>query len=180
MNNFFYARLAAENIKKNRQIYIPYIITCTITIAFYYIMKSLSLNSGLSELIGGETINYTLGLGCRVIMIFSVIFLFYTNSFLMKRREKEFGLFHILGMEKKHLMRVVGMETIYIALISLGIGLLFGIALDKVMFLIILRIVGTEIPLGFYISTKAMVSTGILFSVIFLIIFLSSALDAST
>ena len=75
MNNFFYARLAAENIKKNRQIYIPYIITCTITIAFYYIMKSLSLNSGLSELIGGETINYTLGLGCRVIMIFSVIFL---------------------------------------------------------------------------------------------------------
>ena len=174
MNNFFYARLAAENIKKNRQIYIPYIITCTITIAFYYIMKSLSLNSGLSELIGGETINYTLGLGCRVIMIFSVIFLFYTNSFLMKRREKEFGLFHILGMEKKHLMRVVGMETIYIALISLGIGLLFGIALDKVMFLIILRIIGTEIPLGFYISTKAMVSTGILFSVIFLIIFLNT------
>lgn len=175
MNNFFYARLAANNIQKNRQIYIPYIITCTITIAFYYIMKSLSLNSGLSELIGGETINYTLGLGCRVIMIFSVIFLFYTNSFLMKRREKEFGLFHILGMEKKHLMRVVGMETIYIALISLGIGLLFGIALDKVMFLIILRIIGTEIPLGFYISTKAMVSTGILFSVIFLIIFLNTA-----
>lgn len=174
MNNFFYARLAANNIRKNRQIYIPYIITCTITIAFYYIMKSLSLNSGLSELIGGETINYTLGLGCRVIMIFSVIFLFYTNSFLMKRREKEFGLFHILGMEKKHLMRVVGMETVYIALISLGIGLLFGIALDKVMFLIILRIVGTEIPLGFYISTKAMVSTGILFSVIFLVIFLNT------
>lgn len=174
MNNFFYARLAANNIRKNRQIYIPYIITCTITIAFYYIMKSLSLNSGLSELIGGETINYTLGLGCRVIMIFSVIFLFYTNSFLMKRREKEFGLFHILGMEKKHLMRVVGMETVYIALISFGIGLLFGIALDKVMFLIILRIVGTEIPLGFYISTKAMVSTGILFSVIFLIIFLNT------
>lgn len=174
MNNFFYARLAANNIQKNRQIYIPYIITCTITIAFYYIMKSLSLNSGLSELIGGETINYTLGLGCRVIMIFSVIFLFYTNSFLMKRREKEFGLFHILGMEKKHLMRVVGMETVYIALISLGIGLLFGIALDKVMFLIILRIVGTEIPLGFYISTKAMVSTGILFSVIFLVIFLNT------
>lgn len=175
MTSFFYARLAASNIKKNRQIYFPYIITCIITIAFYYIMKSLSLNSGLDSLYGGGTIRVTLGFGCNVVMIFAVIFLFYTNSFLMKRREKEFGLFHILGMEKKHLMRVTGMETIYIAILGLGFGFLFGIILDKVMFLLILRVLGREVPLGFYISGEAVSSTIILFLVIFFLIFLNTA-----
>jgi putative ABC transport system permease protein len=174
MNNFFYARLAANNIQKNRRIYIPYIITATITIAFYYIMKSLSLNQGLSNLIGAATISYTLGLGCRVIMIFAVIFLFYTNSFLMKRREKEFGLFHILGMEKKHLMRVAGIETFYIALLALAMGFLFGIALDKVMYLVILRILRADVSLGFYISKEAIVSTICLFAGIFFLIYLNT------
>ena len=175
MTNFFYARLAASNIKKNRQIYFPYIITCIITIAFYYIMKSLSLNDGLDSLYGGGTIRITLGLGCNVIMIFAVIFLFYTNSFLMKRREKEFGLFHILGMEKKHLMRVTGMETLYIAILGLGFGFLFGIVLDKVMFLLILRVLGREVSLGFHISGEVISSTAILFLGIFLLIFLNTA-----
>lgn len=175
MTNFFYARLAASNIKKNRQIYFPYIITCIITIAFYYIMKSLSLNDGLDSLYGGSTIRYTLELGCNIVMIFAVIFLFYTNSFLIKRREKEFGLFHILGMEKKHLMRVVGIETLYIAVLGLGFGFLFGIILDKVMFLLILRMLGREISLGFYISGKAISSTIVLFLVIFFLIFLNTA-----
>lgn len=174
MNRLFYARLAANNIRKNRQIYIPYIITCTITIAFYYIMKSLSLNDGLSNLIGAVTINYTLSLGCRVIMVFSVIFLFYTNIFLMKRREKEFGLFHILGMEKKHLMYMVGIETAYIALLAMGMGFIFGFALDKAMYLLILRILDTEISLGFYISGNAVISTVILFAVIFFLIYLNT------
>lgn len=175
MSSFFYARLAASNIKKNRQIYVPYIITCIITIAFYYIMKSLSLNEGLDSLYGGGTIRQTLGLGCNVVMIFAVIFLFYTNSFLMKRREKEFGLFHILGMEKKHLMRVTGIETLYIALLGLSFGFLFGIVLDKTMFLLILRVLGREVSLGFYISREAIVSTITLFLAIFFLIFLNTA-----
>lgn len=174
MANFFYARLAASNIKKNRQIYFPYIITCIITIAFYYIMKSLSLNEGLDTLYGGGTIRYTLELGCNVVKIFAVIFLFYTNSFLMRRREKEFGLFHILGMEKKHLMRVAGIETLYIAALGLGFGFLFGIVLDKVMFLLILRVLGREISLGFYISREAISSTVILFLIIFFLVFLNT------
>lgn len=138
-------------------------------------MKSLSLNDGLDSLYGGGTIRQTLGLGCNVVMIFAVIFLFYTNSFLMKRREKEFGLFHILGMEKKHLMRVTGMETFYIAILGLGFGFLFGIVLDKVMFLLILRVLGREVSLGFYISREAIISTIILFLAIFFLIFLNTA-----
>lgn len=175
MTNFFYARLAASNIKKNRQIYFPYIITCIITIAFYYIMKSLSLNKGLDSLYGGGTIRITLGLGCNIVQIFAVIFLFYTNSFLMKRREKEFGLFHILGMEKKHLMRVVGTETLYIAILGLGFGFLFGIALDKVMFLLILKVLGREISMGFYISGEVIFSTVLFFLALFFLIFLNAA-----
>lgn len=174
MNNFFYARLAANNIKKNGQIYFPYIITCIITISFYYIMKSLSLNEGLDSQWGGDTIKITLGLGCKIIILFSVIFLFYTNSFLMKRREKEFGLFHILGMEKKHLMRVVGIETLYIAILGLGFGFLFGIVLDKAMFLLILKILGREISLGFYVSKEAILSSIAFFMGIFFLLFLNT------
>lgn len=137
-------------------------------------MKSLSLNEGINDLWGGATVSYTLGLGCKVVMIFAAVFLFYTNSFLMKRREKEFGLFHVLGMEKKHLMKVVGLETIYIGIVSLAIGFLFGMALDKVMFLVLLRLLDTEIPLGFYISKEAILSTIVLFGVIFALIFLNA------
>lgn len=129
----------------------------------------------LTAYTAGGTIRQTLGLGCNIVMIFAVIFLFYTNSFLMKRREREFGLFHILGMEKKHLMRVTGIETLYIALLGLGFGFLFGIVLDKTMFLLILRVLGREISLGFYISREAIVSTITLFLAIFLLIFLNTA-----
>ena len=73
----------------------------------YYIIHSLSNNKGISTLVGSDTISITLGLGNRITAIFAIIFLFYTNSFLIKRRKKEFGLFNILGMEKKHLSRVI-------------------------------------------------------------------------
>lgn len=97
MRNMFYPHLAANNIKNNSKTYIPYILTCVFTVAMYYIMSSLALNEGLKGVMGSETVTYTLGLGRNVIAIFAVIFLFYTNSFLMKRRKKEFGLFNILA-----------------------------------------------------------------------------------
>lgn len=125
MNKFFYFKLAAMNINKNRKTYIPYILTCIITVAMYYIITSLSLNEGLLSLPGASTIASTLFLGSRIVAIFAVIFLFYTNSFLVKRRKKEFGLYNILGMEKKHLSRVIGLETLYIAVIGLICGLGF-------------------------------------------------------
>lgn len=100
MSAMFYPKLAASNLKKNARTYIPYIITCILTVSMYYIMKSLSLNKGLNDILGSETVEYTLNLGSNIIAIFAFIFLFYTNSFLNKNRKKEFGLFNILGMEK--------------------------------------------------------------------------------
>lgn len=174
MNNVFYPKLAANNIKKNSKTYIPYILTCIFTAAMYYIIHSLSNNEGISTLVGSDTISITLGLGNNITAIFAIIFLFYTNSFLIKRRKKEFGLFNILGMEKKHLLRVIGYETLYIALISLILGIAIGILLDKLMYLSVLKLMGVEISLGFYISWSSILSTIILFSIIFFIIFMNS------
>lgn len=118
----------------------------------YYIITSLSLNEGLLSLPGASTIASTLFLGSRIVAIFAVIFLFYTNSFLVKRRKKEFGLYNILGMEKKHLSRVIGLETLYIAVIGLICGLGLGVLLDKAMYLLILKLIDMPVALGFYFS----------------------------
>lgn len=174
MNNCFYLKLAAGNLKKNGKTYIPFILTCVMTVAVYYIAKSLSLNPGLSKMAGGATLSYTLFLGSVIAALFSLIFLFYTNSFLIRRRKKEFGLFNILGMEKFHLARTMAWETLYVAAISLTGGLILGIALDKAMFLLISRIIGAAVPLGFFLSGKAVKTTLVLFGVIFLLIFLYS------
>lgn len=100
MSKFFYVKLAITNIRKNGKTYYPYILTCMGTVSMYYIMHFLSLNEGLDNMAGGNSLKTILNLGTYVVAIFSVIFLFYTNSFLVKRRKKEFGLFNILGMEK--------------------------------------------------------------------------------
>lgn len=173
----FFCKLAANNIKKNGKIYFPYVITCILTVAMFYMVKSLSLNPGLTKMRGAATLILILYLGSKIVAIFSFFFLFYTNSFLIKRRKKEFGVFNILGMEKKHLARVIGWETIYVILISLTAGLILGIAFDKVMYLLITKMTGNEITLGFFLSKEAIFSTIGLFCIIFCIIFLYEILQ---
>ena len=97
MNKFFYPKLAITTIKKNGKVYFPYMITCIGSIVMFYIMHSISINTGLDVMNGGEQLKIILNLGKWVIAIFSVIFLLYTNSFLIKRRKKELGLYNILG-----------------------------------------------------------------------------------
>ena len=97
MNKLFYPKLALTNIKKNSKTYIPFLLTCIITIALFYDICSLAGNSGLDSMPGAGEMRMMLILGTYVVGFFAIIFLFYTNSFLMKRRKKEFGLFNILG-----------------------------------------------------------------------------------
>ena len=170
MSKFFYFRLALTNIKQNRKTYGPYLLTCTITAAMYYLIHSLANNPGFGT---GET-HAVLGLGVRITAIFAVVFLFYTNSFLLKRRKKEFGLYNILGMEKKHLSRVIFWETFDVAACSLALGILAGVLLDRLMFLIILRLVQADISLDYQLSLRPVLSVLILFGVIYLVIFLNS------
>ena len=174
MSGIFYPKLALTNIRKNAKTYLPYMLTCIFTIAMYYIMKSLSLNEGLNDMLGASTVAYTLELGSNIIGIFAIIFLFYTNSFLTKNRKKEFGLFNILGMEKKHIAKVIGFESLYTTLISLTGGFTVGILLDKLMYVAVSRLIKADISLSFYISEKAILSTLILFGILFFLIFLNS------
>lgn len=174
MNKLFYIRLAGQNIRKNAGTYIPYICTCVITIMMFYVIKSLSVNPGLGAVYGGAAIVAILYLGVYVIGLFSLIFLFYTNSFLVKRRKKEFGLFNILGLEKKHLIRLLFLENLYVALFSVFTGILLGILLDKAMFLLITKLLGVPVTLGFFVSGKVIAATAAFFCGIFVLIFLKS------
>lgn len=175
MNKGFFPKLAANNIRKNSKTYIPYLLTCIMTVAVFYIVKSLSLNPGLEKMVGAQTLMYTMSMGSWVTALFAFIFLFYTNSFLIKRRKREFGVFNILGMEKRHLAQTMAWESLYVTLIGLVGGLILGIALDKVMFLVITKAIGGEIALGFFISEKAIETTVVFFIIVFFLIFLNTA-----
>lgn len=170
MNNRFFSKLAASNIKKNGKAYIPYILSCVMTVALFYIVKSLSYNPGLKNMVGSSTMMTMMSMCSVIIALFAIVFLFYTNSFLMKRRKKEFGVFNILGMEKSHIAKTMAWENFYVTLISIVGGLVIGIALDKAMFLLIAQVLNEEISLGFFISDKAIISTILMFCVIFLLI----------
>ena len=179
MTKGFFPKLAAGNIRKNGRTYVPYIVSCIITVAMYYIICSLSVNPGLNNMMGAEPLMYMLNLGTWIVAIFSVIFLFYTSSFIIKRRKREFGLYNILGMEKFHLAITMGWESLITAAISIGAGLILGIVLDKVMYMILLKILGAAVPLGFFVSPAIILKTVILFAVIFLLIFLNSVRQIS-
>ena len=174
MKRFFYAKIALTNLKKNRQTYFPYLLTCIATIMMFYIMSSLSTNSALNKMRGGATMKIVLIFGSVIVGIFAVLFLFYTNSFLVKRRKKEFGLYYILGMEKRHISRVMLWETIYTAILSLLFGIACGILFSKLVFLGLLKILKMNVVIGVEISAFTLAETVGLFAVIFLLIFFNS------
>ena len=143
----------------------------------YYMVSSLSMNPNMMNMIGGDVMQQILSLGIYVITVFAVIFLFYTNSFLIKRRKREFGLFNILGMEKKHLSIVIALESIIVFLVSMVLGIGIGILLDKAFYLLIAKMLNASIALGFYISYQSIVNSIILFLIIFVLMYLFSLIQ---
>lgn len=177
MSKTFYFRLAFDNLKKNAKMYIPFVLSCILTIMMYYMVSSLSMNPNMMNMIGGDIMQQILSLGIYVITVFAVIFLFYTNSFLIKRRKREFGLFNILGMEKKHLSIVIALESIIVFLVSMVLGIGIGILLDKSFYLLIAKMLNASIALGFYISYQSIVNSIILFLIIFVLMYLFSLIQ---
>jgi len=169
MNKSFYFRLAGVNLKKNAKIYIPYILTCIGTIMMFYILLFIAKNDGLSVMKGSDQLKMVMNLGSIVIGIFSVIILLYTNSFLIKRRKKELGLFNILGMEKKHIAGIMAIESLYVSVFSLVFGICGGILFSKLMLMLLLKLLKFKIPFGFEISPFALTVTLCLFAAIFLL-----------
>lgn len=174
MKNNVYFKLSLDNIKKNKQIYLPYILSTILSIFMLYILHSLGNNPGLAKMSGGGEMKGILLFGVIVMMLFVVVFLFYTNSFIIKRRKKEFGLYGILGMEKKHVSIVVLYETLIILAVSLIIGLSVSIILDKLLFLSVVKMLKANVPFGFYISYSSIIFTSIFIIALFFVIFLNS------
>ena len=178
--NLFYSKFALNNLVKNKRFILPYIFSAVFTIASFYILTSLSLGKNLDKLPQGiSATKQVLSLGVIVIAIFSAIFLFYTYSFLIKRRVREFGLYSVLGMTKKQIARILILETIFIAVITLVFGLAFGLLFDKLMLLVLLKLFTAGVSFGFIITPIAVFLTILLFGGIFFLLLIYTVIKIS-
>ena len=165
----FYWKLAFTNLKGNRRVYLPYLLSSVGIIMMFYSISALGQGIDQGALYGGTTVASMMGLGVFVIGLFAVLFLFYTNSFIIKRRKKELGLYNILGMEKRHIAHILFRETLLIAVCSLALGLGLGIVFSRVLFWLLGLLLGTDLAVAFVIPVSAITSTLGLFGLIFLL-----------
>lgn len=174
MKKGFYPKLAFDGIRKNKKMYLPYILTSIGMVMMYYIIIFLQFSQSIKDAVQSSTVSEILGLGSWVIAIFSCIFLFYTNSFLIKRRKKEFGLYNILGMDKHNLGIILFWETLIIAVISLVIGLAAGIVFSKLAELIFLNLLKSDVTFDLTVSSQGIGLCAIIFTVINILLFFNS------
>ena len=167
-----YTKLAITNIKNNRQFYFPYLLTGIITVAMFYIMCALESNPGIQSMPGANDLGLILRLGIGVIGIFAVIFLFYTNSFIIKRRKKELGIYNILGMEKRHIAKILSKEAFFTAIIAIGGGLVTGVLFHKLACMLLYRMIGFNGGITFSFSKKGVMITAILFAIVYLLTYI--------
>ncbi len=179
MKNSIFPRLAADTIRKNGKLYVPYIISCIGMVMMYFIIHSLSRSPLVIEMPHGDNARMVLSLGKFVVLIFSAIFLLYTNSFLIRRRDKEFGLYNVLGMNKRDIAKVLFFESLYISGISLVAGIGLGTLLTKVFELILLNFTHSEVTFTFTFSTEALLFTVGFFILVFFILFIKSLFKIS-
>lgn len=174
MTKYLYPRLAVNSIKKNKRLYLPYILTSAGMVMMFYIISFLANGSALDNVTGGNIMQQTLTFGYIVIAVFSLIFLFYTNSFLIRRRKKEFGLYNILGMGKWNLGRVLVWESIVVSLISIVSGLFCGILFSKLAELAMIKVLHAENNFALNIEWTSVKYTVIVFAAIFLFLLINT------
>ena len=160
----FYPKLAVQSIRKNGKIYFPYIITCIGMVMMFYIITFLSSSHSIEHMAGGKDIQQILSFGVGVIAIFSVIFLFYSSSFVAKRRRKEFGLYNILGMGKRNIGKILVWENLIVYSITIILGLGVGIVFSKLAELFTSKMLNAKASLSFEISHEAVIYSIVLFA----------------
>ena len=171
MHKGIFSRLAKQNIRNNKSTYIPYMITCIFCIAMIYMMEFLRDCPTLDQAVRqADEVRMIVFTGEIVVEIFCIIFLIYSNSFLMKRRQKEIGLYNILGLERNHIGIVMFLETIITSIGSLAGGIAVGIIGSKLALLLLLKLLHIPSVLGFYISVKGIFTCLFMFGIIFLMI----------
>ena len=169
MGKLFFPKMAAGNLVRNRRFVFPYLLTGIITVAMFYNITFLAWHQEIRNMPGGDTIPAIMYLGTIVVGIFSIIFLLYTNSFLIKRRHKEIGLYNILGMSKRHIAVVLLWETLYTCLVTIVGGILLGILLSKLLLLLLYKILFFTVQFGFSVNFTSVAVTAALFAAIYLV-----------
>ena len=175
MKTALYPRLAWDGLRKNKRLFTPYLLTCICMVMMFYILSFLGSPETCALLPrGSNTTGKILNLGSFVIFVFSAIFLYYTNSFLVRRREREFGLYNVLGMNKRNLARIVTWESLITAVLSLVLGLALGIVLSKLAELGLVNMLGGDINYRIRIDVDSLTRALGLYAVIFAVIWLST------
>ena len=169
MGKRLYPRLAAQSLRLNRRFFVPYILSLMGNVAAFYIMSALVSDPGVKDMTPGRSNGYAyvqmmMTMGMFVALIFSAIFIFYINGFLMKQRKRELGLYNILGMGKGHIAVLMLLEGLYVGAIGIAGGLAVGLLLHKLVTLLLYRALDFAVPLGFYISWSGMAETALLFA----------------
>ena len=172
MNKGFYLKMAWGNIRKNRNIYLPYLLAASVMTALFYIQGSLCDMVDISSMKGKRMMSSLLGISTPITGIFSLVILFYVNSFVMKQRKKEFGLYNVLGMEKRHLVRLMSVEILLVAVFSLVFGISGGALFSQLFFLIFYKMIRMEADLTMVIPRGAVIETLTLFGILFCLVLL--------
>lgn len=174
MKKGIYSTLSWSGVRKNKKMYLPYIFTSMAMVMMCYIMSFLSVSETVQSIRGGDMVQSFLQMGFQILCIFSLIFLFYTNSFLMRRRKKEFGLYNILGLGKRHLAVVLLLETVKIAVLTIAGGLFFGILFSKFSELLMIKILRGTVTFDFSVELSSVAVTIFVFAGIHLLLYLNA------
>ncbi|MCH4007639.1 MAG: ABC transporter permease [Eubacterium sp.] len=166
--------LALGNIRRERKFFIPYITASSGIIMMFYLMVYLWKDPGIQKLSTSVMLSMMMKFGTIIVGVFAVIFLFYINSFLMKRRNKEMGIYNILGMEKRHIGRILQAESLVTSLISIAAGILLGVIFSRLVYMIVMKILGSAVKLSSAVSQPGILYTVIFFALLFFLIQMTS------
>uniref|UniRef100_S0DFG6 Putative ATPbinding transport protein n=1 Tax=termite gut metagenome TaxID=433724 RepID=S0DFG6_9ZZZZ len=170
----FYPRLALGNLWRNRGTYAPYLLACAVSVFTFYTMLAINLNGALDNMRSEAIVKSFTLIGTIILAIFCGALIFYTNSFLVKRRKKELGLYSILGMEKRNIASILFFETLFVAAIALVLGLALGLLLSRLLYWVLLRMVRFPVLVNMPASPAALGLTAAFFGLVFLLALLSN------
>lgn len=166
LNKYLYEKIAITNIRKNSKLYFPYILCIICSITFFYILVSIGsnpfiydINTGKAAFKGADTLCIILQSGSFAASVFTSLFLLYANSFVLKHQKKQLGLYRVLGMERKHIIRIICIEILLIFATGLIFSLFYGILFDKLMLVLLFKIINQSVPVGFYLNVNAFIET---------------------
>ena len=171
MKHFFYPKLAADSVRKNHRITIPYILTGVLMVVLFSLLAQIALDPELISITGGATLQDTMLFGVVVVGLIAVIFLFYSNTFLMKNRRKELGIYNILGMSKRNISRILLWESLFYYGIALVGGLMLGQVFSKLAYLALKKMLGAAIPLQAVYSIDVLAISALFFAVVYVLLF---------